>query len=735
MADYAKQQQQKIKEATDRLESGIKDFFHNGNYQDYLKVMSRFHSYSYSNSILIALQKPDATLLAGYAAWQKNFKRHVLPGEHGIKIFAPAPVKTQIEREKKDPDTNLPILDENGEPVMEIAEIKTPRFKIVSVFDVSQTDGEPLPTLDIEELTASVQGYQNLFSAVEYASAVPIIFAPLDNDIKGYFSPQEQNIHIQEGMSNAQTIKTALHELAHSKLHNIDLSLPPSGQKVQKDRNTKEVEAESIAYVVCQHFGIDTSDYSFGYVATWSQNKELPELKSSLDTIRRTAASIINTMEEKLTELQLAQEKEQIQDQIPQSNPRSMTEEEIKDFTYEQYKSKLQQSPIPDIEPYLADFERLYAEGQLDNLKPTPEQQQITEEPALSSATVIDSHDPDTPSRLAADLDDFISSYDPHMSKSALPDLTEDIAGGTAVYLKEWLNTIIQDEEDFRPQAQELLRRMDSFPPEPDPEEAAFELNGHYLYLQTASDNSWDYTYYDAFLNVIDGGQIGDENMDFNTAKDEILEMLNQKDIPLKEIPAEQLEQMIEEHENDLHCPVYLEDIAAAREKGELDSWRISHNANCTCSRQFQSEYERAYADRTVPEFLQKMVDRYGMQRCKIVVASTIQLSPKDGRYTPEMKQAAAQVYVPGTNSNPSYDRRFEYQINCHPVTVNVAMRDLLSLEQEQTKNQSTTKQKTDKTRESKKRTSIRAKLEKNKALLASGEGKSEPAGRDKPQL
>ena len=248
MADYANQQQ-KIKEATEQLEAGIKEFFSSDKFQEYLNVMSRFHSYSYSNSVMIAMQKPDATLLAGFSGWQKNFDRHVKAGERGIRIFAPAPVKTKVEREKKDPDTKLPVLDENGDPVMETVEIKTPRFKIVTVFDVSQTDGKPLPSLGVDELTGNVEQFSQFFEALKRTSTVPIGFEELHDGSNGYYSPAEKRIAIREGMSEVQTVKTAIHELAHSQLHDFDRTKPPAEAEKRKDRNTREVEAESVAYV------------------------------------------------------------------------------------------------------------------------------------------------------------------------------------------------------------------------------------------------------------------------------------------------------------------------------------------------------------------------------------------------------------------------------------------------------------------------------------------------------
>lgn len=308
--DYAAKQKEKIQQTTEKLEQGILDFLSGDQYQDYLKVMSKFHNYSYSNSILIAMQRPDATYLAGYTGWQKKFKRQVLPGEHGIKIFAPAPIKQVVEKERLDPETNLPVLDENGDPVKDTVEVKIPKFKVVTVFDVAQTSGEPLPELEIPDLTGNVAEYENFLEAIHRTADVPVGFEPIKGESHGYFSPSEQRIAIREGMSEAQTLKTAIHELAHSRLHNMDQN--SRDPKVKgKDRNTKEVEAESIAFVVCSHFGLDTGNYSFGYIGTWSSGKELPELKSSLQTIRSAAAGIITEIESHLAEIQKEREQDQ----------------------------------------------------------------------------------------------------------------------------------------------------------------------------------------------------------------------------------------------------------------------------------------------------------------------------------------------------------------------------------------------------------------------------------------
>ena len=786
MTDYANQQQ-KIKEATEQLEAGIKEFFSSDKFQEYLNVMSRFHSYSYSNSVMIAMQKPDATLLAGFSGWQKNFDRHVKAGERGIRIFAPAPVKTKVEREKKDPDTKLPVLDENDEPVMETVEIKTPRFKIVTVFDVSQTDGKPLPSLGVDELTGNVEQFSQFFEALKRTSTVPIGFEELHDGSNGYYSPAEKRIAIREGMSEVQTVKTAIHELAHSRLHDFDRTKPPAEAEKRKDRNTREVEAESVAYVICQHFGIDTSDYSFGYVATWSASRELPELKASLQTIRDAASSLIDEIQENLASLQKEQTfaqdtleetavkpawrcyivpdlltwaradpgKERTEIEyfdtfeeaaarfrglrterynaetsvtddaglpcarlafgIQRENPpsavdllhvragknvlsddftrmeavksdpdaleilarigskigfdevlvnRTMTAEEIKAFTFDHFKYKLEQSGVPQIDSYLAGFDQLYGEGQLDSMKPSANQQQIKEMVAFPVWENPYFQTEDTPERLASDLSVFMTDYDPN-SAVDYQDIFTGIQNHQADYLTEWLSSVAGENSSFSAEAQALIKRFSHFAPQLSQQEDCMNDAGPPQPVQ--------------------------------------------KDVP----------------KVDLHCPVYYKDLKQARADGELEQWRNSHKATQACAEQFQKEYERAYGERQVPQFLQQMVDRYGIERCKIVIASTIQLSPYDGRYSQDMKEAATKVVIPGKNTEPLHDRRLDYHINCHPVTVNVAMRDLLVIERQQEKPAQRPKRKE----------SVLGKLKRNQAAIAAGTSAAKENAKETPQL
>ena len=306
---------ERMKEITDRLETGIQELFESERYKAYLTTMSKFHSYSFNNTLLIAMQ--GGQLVAGYNKWRDDFHRNVKKGEKAIKILAPAPFKAKKEVQKLDAQ-GRPVMGKDGKPVTEVQEIQVPAFKIVSVFDVSQTEGEPLPSIGVEELTGSVERYGEFFKALEQTSPVPIGFEDIPGGSHGYYHLTEKRIAIQEGMSELQTLKTAIHEIAHSKLHAIDPEAPAIEQGDRPDSRTREVQAESVAYAVCQHYGLDTSDYSFGYVAGWSSGKDLKELKASLETIRATAHELITTIDGHLAQLQ---KERQAQQEQPQAAP------------------------------------------------------------------------------------------------------------------------------------------------------------------------------------------------------------------------------------------------------------------------------------------------------------------------------------------------------------------------------------------------------------------------------
>lgn len=308
---------EKVKEITEKLEQGIKELFDSDRYKEYLTTMSKFHNYSFRNTMLILFQKPDASLIAGYGAWQKNFKRQVKKGERGIKILAPAPYKKTVE-EKQFDKNGVPMKDKDGNIIVNTREITVPAFKVTTVFDVSQTAGEEIPML-AKQLTGSIEEYENFFRVLKEISPVPITLETIDGTANGYYHLEEKRIAIKDSLSEMQTIKTAIHEIAHAKLHALpDKDEDSVTDDTRPDNRTREVQAESIAYTVCQHFGIDTSDYSFGYIAGWSSGKETEELKTSLEVIRNTATEFISAIEEKLQEL--TQDREKPLDKLPEAS-------------------------------------------------------------------------------------------------------------------------------------------------------------------------------------------------------------------------------------------------------------------------------------------------------------------------------------------------------------------------------------------------------------------------------
>lgn len=298
-------QEEKIKNITEKLEKGIKELFESDRYTTFLKVMSKFHNYSFNNSLLIAMQCPEATMVAGYTSWKRNFHRNVNKGEKGIKILAPCPYKINKEVDKIDPLTQKTMVDKDGNVVKERVQVTIPAYKVTTVFDISQTSGKEIPRISTE-LQGDVNGYKNFFEAICKVSHVPIEFEKMRNNSNGYYHLTDKKIAIREGMSQMQTVKTAIHELSHAKLHDKNVGIEKDNLP---DVRTKEVEAESVAYTVCQHYGIDTSDYSFGYIVGWSSGKKLEELKSSMNIIRTTASEIIKGIDK---EISFMQEKEMI---------------------------------------------------------------------------------------------------------------------------------------------------------------------------------------------------------------------------------------------------------------------------------------------------------------------------------------------------------------------------------------------------------------------------------------
>ena len=479
---------ERLQQITAGIEQGIKELFESEKYMRYLSVMSRFHRYSVNNTMLIYMQKPDATLVAGYNKWKNQFERHVKKGEHGITIIAPTPFKKKIEEQKLDPDTKAPILDAEGKAVMEEREVEIPMFRPVKVFDVSQTDGKPLPEL-ASSLSGNVQNYEVFMEALRRSAPVPLSVEPMAANMDGFFSPDQQRIAIRAGMSEVQTVSAAVHEIAHSKLHNYAKAQEEAaraGDKERpkkKDRNTEEVEAESISYAVCQYYGIQTSENSFGYIANWSQGKELPELRASLETINKAAGELIADIDrhykvickERGIDLTAAPE--------PQRDPIEQLAADIDQFSF--------------------DYDTYEYRDQVDN------------------------------------------------REDALRELTAALRSGDASGVRDWLQEFADENEpgEAAAKAAELLERLEQLVPEPDPNlvkmadeamamgvettppsteyrEALLVLDDTtYLHVQPC-DTGWDYTLYDvATMKQLDGGQLDAPELPMSTAALKICEM------------------------------------------------------------------------------------------------------------------------------------------------------------------------------------------------------------------
>lgn len=403
---------ERIKEITAGIEKGIQELFESDRYRNYLTTMSRFHRYSLNNVMLIHAQKPDATLVAGFNKWKNSFGRHVRKGEKGIQILAPTPYKIKQEEQKLDPDTKLPLLDENGEPVTEEKEVTIPMFKVVSVFDVSQTDGRPLPQIS-STLTGDVAEYEVFLEALHRTSPVPISFQAMEPGMDGYFAPKKQEIFLREGMSQVQTICAAVHEIAHSKLHDYEhmTELADDGETIlvpgEKSRNTEEVEAESVSYAVCQYFGIETAENSFGYIAAWSQGKELKELRASLETINKTSSELITGIEKHYREIckeRGIQAETQEQDTSPEVLPPESAPEAVPPPAPPKEQEPDYRLPLPDptITPDMAE-QCGYA---------APDMLPLSKDRAmelLEKDVVIFTLYPDKPAEMVFDAEDIIS--------------------------------------------------------------------------------------------------------------------------------------------------------------------------------------------------------------------------------------------------------------------------------------------------------------------------------------
>ena len=516
---------ERLQQITAGIEQGIKELFESEKYMRYLSVMSRFHRYSVNNTMLIYMQKPDATLVAGYNKWKNQFERHVKRGEHGITIIAPTPFKKKIEEQKLDPDTKAPILDAEGKAVVEEREVEIPMFRPVKVFDVSQTDGKPLPEL-ASTLSGNVQNYEAFMEALRRSAPVPLSVEPMAANMDGYFSPDQQRIAIRAGMSEVQTVSAAVHEIAHSKLHNYAKAQEEAaraGDKEppkKKDRNTEEVEAESISYAVCQYYGIQTGENSFGYIANWSQGKELPELRASLETINKTAGELINDIDrhykvickERGIDLTAAPE--------PQLDPIEQLAADIDQFSFD-YDTYEYRDQVDNREDALRELTAALRSGDASGVRDWLQEFADENEPGEAAAKAAE---------LLERLEQLVPEPDPNLVKMA--DEARAMGVDTA-WNSDKEFPVSFDTERTQPsaEAQEALLLVD---------------DATYLHVQSC-DTGWDYTLYDAAtMKQLDGGQLDAPELSLSTAALKICEMRGMGGQSIRYAPLSMIETLQE---------------------------------------------------------------------------------------------------------------------------------------------------------------------------------------------
>ena len=495
---------ERLQQITAGIEQGIKELFESEKYMRYLSVMSRFHRYSVNNTMLIYMQKPDATLVAGYNKWKNQFERHVKRGEHGITIIAPTPFKKKIEEQKLDPDTKAPILDAEGKAVMEEREVEIPMFRPVKVFDVSQTDGKPLPEL-ASPLSGNVQNYEAFMEALRRSAPVPLSVEAMAANMDGFFSPDQQRIAIRAGMSEVQTVSAAVHEIAHSKLHNYAKAQEEAvraGDKEppkKKDRNTEEVEAESISYAVCQYYGIQTGENSFGYIANWSQGKELPELRASLETINKAAGELIADIDRHYKVICKERGIDLTAVPEPQRDPIEQLAADIDQFSFD-YDTYEYRDQVDNREDALRELTAALRSGDASGVRDWLQE-------------IADENEPGEAATKAAELLDRLEQLVPEPDPNLVKMADEAMAMG--------VDTAWNFDKEFP-----VSFDTESTPPSAEYREALLVLDDTtYLHVQPC-DTGWDYTLYDAATRKqLDGGQLDAPELPLSTAALKICEM------------------------------------------------------------------------------------------------------------------------------------------------------------------------------------------------------------------
>lgn len=539
MAEQKQTNRERLREITESIEQGIKELFESDKYMEYLRVMSRFHSYSRNNVMLIKMQMPGATRVAGFNKWRDQFGRHVKKGEKSIKIIAPTPYKKKIEEIKRDPDTKAPMLDKDGKAIMEEKEVSIPMFKVVSVFDVSQTEGRPLPQL-ASDLLGNVQDYEIFMEALRRSSPVPMEVRPIRESMDGYFDPEKQRIAIRDGMSEVQTVSAAVHEITHSKLHNYEkerlaAAAGEDGQEPPKpkDRQTEEVEAESVSYAVCQYYGIETGENSFGYIANWSSGKELPELKASLDTIQKTASSLISDIDRNFMEIckERGIDLTARQEPVPSKDSIEQFAADMYDYMDQLYQNGVMAQPdsLDSKEQAVADLAHAFHHGEftdardrlayLSGMEGAPSAEALlyrldSLERAREEGLIYQVHDNAQP--VNGREESYIQAYE--KSADGEPVAREIIFAGSREQCSELVEQLNEGLIGYK----DVWALGDLPLPAPEVSQPAEQLcvldDSVYLHIQR-SEEGWDYTFYDKeTMREMDGGRLERPELPVSTA-------------------------------------------------------------------------------------------------------------------------------------------------------------------------------------------------------------------------
>ena len=560
MAEPKKSNKERLREITEGIEQGIKELFESDKYRQYLSTMSRFHRYSVNNVTLIHMQMPGATHVAGFNRWRDQFARHVKKGEHGITIIAPTPFKKKIEQQKLDPDTKAPMLDKDGKVITEEKEIEIPMFRPVKVFDVSQTEGKPLPQL-ASDLTGNVRQFEAFLEALRRSSPVPVSIEPLESSMDGYFSPEEQKIVVRSGMSEVQTVSAAVHEIAHAKLHNYEKEREATAAGNQqeppkkKDRQTEEVEAESISYTVCQYFGIQTGENSFGYIATWSSGKELPELRASLETIQKTSNGLISDIEGHFKEIckERGIDLTEQADILPAEDTIELFASDLHDYMNQLHRAGLTGHPysLDDRDRAVADISHELHHGQFYDMRELL--RFVSNQPRASSGEALlyrldmlerareealEYRVHDNPQAENGQEQSYLQVYEKGADGQLID--REIIYAGSREQCNELLEQLHAGLMSYKDVWEYAIRPLTEL-------EKLYVLDDAiYLYIQS-NDSGYDYTLYDANTQrQMDGGQLNRPDLPLSTAALEICQMHDMGAESIKLAPLELIETLQE---------------------------------------------------------------------------------------------------------------------------------------------------------------------------------------------